>query len=427
MPAAERAARNRNMVGAVGVFFFVFGYAFFAWAAGAFWLQSIVCGLATFIAGALIGFLFGIPRSLASGGSSSDSTAATSPGADGPTTSSRMLAVNTNLEQISDWLTKIIVGLGLVNLAKVPDKVNGLATFMAPYVGSGPHANVLALQILLYFSVFGFLSGFISTRIFLSQVINEADRATFTVLAILKRQVQSAPSPVKLTPEDKSTVPSAQTAAAAAKITQMPLSGLSTADDIVAWGDSQLALDNYTQATLAYRKALQNDPNNIKAHLGLGLALYSNTTAPVSAAISELLAAESLITPDIDPSLKSAIYENLAAAYLYTDPPGGFQTSLNYLDKALAMPTGSRARLYFYQAAANGQRYKWLTEIQADETRREEARKNALNAAKQAVTLDLGMRDRLWDIARDPNAVDNDLSVLANDPDFLAIVKGAGE
>jgi hypothetical protein len=39
--------------------------------------------------------------------------------------------VNTNLEQISDWLTKIIVGLGLVQLRSVPDYLYKASVWMA--------------------------------------------------------------------------------------------------------------------------------------------------------------------------------------------------------------------------------------------------------------------------------------------------------
>src|SRR6266508_6277591 len=65
-------------------------------------VAALVAGGA-FVAGGLLGFLFGIPRSLAGPEGSVDGAAAG--GAYRP---------NTNLEQISDWLTKILVGVGLV-------------------------------------------------------------------------------------------------------------------------------------------------------------------------------------------------------------------------------------------------------------------------------------------------------------------------
>src|SRR6185503_13654313 len=67
--------------------------------------MSAACGgalvaLAPAAVGALLGFVFGIPKTLQSNAP---------PAADGKAA----YQVNTNLEQISDWLTKMLVGVGL--------------------------------------------------------------------------------------------------------------------------------------------------------------------------------------------------------------------------------------------------------------------------------------------------------------------------
>src|SRR6267378_5479414 len=85
--------------------------------------------------GCLVGFLFGIPRTL-----QSDSLAPTNVSGGGKSnaqTSGYRQAVNTNLEQISDWLTKILVGVGLTQLQQIPTKLTGLAA----YFQSGLHSN----------------------------------------------------------------------------------------------------------------------------------------------------------------------------------------------------------------------------------------------------------------------------------------------
>src|SRR5262245_41130372 len=67
--------------------------------------------------GSLLGFLFGIPRSLQRLGPPPPGI---KPGEEGsseatrPLASVRAFASNTSLEEISDWLTKIIIGVGLV-------------------------------------------------------------------------------------------------------------------------------------------------------------------------------------------------------------------------------------------------------------------------------------------------------------------------
>lgn len=81
-------------------------------------------------------------------------------------------AVNTNLEQISDWLTKIIVGVSLVNSEKVGDAMWTAAKQMALSIGGGPSRESLALAILVYFAVVGLLGGYLLTRLFLQRAFS---------------------------------------------------------------------------------------------------------------------------------------------------------------------------------------------------------------------------------------------------------------
>jgi tetratricopeptide (TPR) repeat protein len=110
-------------------------------------------------AGSLVGFLFGIPRTLQS------STPA-------PTTSYQ---VNTNLEQISDWLTKIIVGLGLINLTRIPGKLMELNDYVAASLGVRPPGPALVGSAAVFFAAVGFLLGYLSTRLFISGAFRKAD------------------------------------------------------------------------------------------------------------------------------------------------------------------------------------------------------------------------------------------------------------
>lgn len=56
------------------------------------------------------------------------------------------LTVNTNLEQISDWLTKIIVGVALVESQTLLDKMQKVATFMAKSMVKASEAALQAAQ-----------------------------------------------------------------------------------------------------------------------------------------------------------------------------------------------------------------------------------------------------------------------------------------
>jgi hypothetical protein len=143
-----------------------------AMAAGAFKALAL-WALAFFAAGFLGGFLFGIPKALQDGIPPQGGTPASAPAA------RRGLQVNTNLEQISDWLTKIIVGVGLVELKTIPGHLSSLARWVAESIsdGAGPSAASVSFagSVTVFFSVVGFLAGYLITRLFLTGAFDRAD------------------------------------------------------------------------------------------------------------------------------------------------------------------------------------------------------------------------------------------------------------
>ena len=162
---------------------------------------SLMLALASIAAGICLGFLFGIPRTL-QGDRPSPPPAPASDNAVGatPSTSSQAtaahLGVNTNLEQISDWLTKIIVGLGLINLEKLPGKIRSLITQVAPAVGGD---FGVALSIVSGYAVCGFMLGYLLTRLYLARAFVRADRAQETAASI-RRELDRVGAEAAVTP-----------------------------------------------------------------------------------------------------------------------------------------------------------------------------------------------------------------------------------
>ncbi len=169
------------------------GFLFIAWIALAVMASSFgefaamtIWAFGLCAVGASIGFLFGIPRVLAA-----TSTSVTNEPI--PSTESTVaalaaevrrnrLAANTNLEQVSDWLTKILVGVGLVQFTKVPTEVNRLAGIMGPSFGNAPQNESVATGVILVFSVGGFLIGYITTRAFVPKILQDVEDAAVAVL-----------------------------------------------------------------------------------------------------------------------------------------------------------------------------------------------------------------------------------------------------
>lgn len=125
-------------------------------------LLAICCSLTV---GGLIGFLFGIPRALAA---APDVAAPVDPQNEAPAPavarrSHSGFSHNTNLEQISDWLTKIIVGVSLVQARDIAEEIGALSR-LAANAWSWPDGAVVAGFLLVGCALIGFLSVYIWTR-----------------------------------------------------------------------------------------------------------------------------------------------------------------------------------------------------------------------------------------------------------------------
>ncbi|GAA1986342.1 hypothetical protein [Kitasatospora viridis] len=123
---------------------------------------GVMISCATTVVGALIGFLFGIPHVLGS-------NAAAAPAQSGQYTA------NTNLEQVSDWLTKLLLGVGLTQLGSLWHGARQLGHSLSPALGGRQDATPFAVALVLYFLILGFLGGWLATRLMLAGALTRAD------------------------------------------------------------------------------------------------------------------------------------------------------------------------------------------------------------------------------------------------------------
>ena len=116
-----------------------------------------------FCIGGLLGFLFGIPRLL---NNSSDLD---------KLKDKNQIIENDNLVQISDWVTKIIVGVGLTQFYQISTSLMNLGEYLSPIFNSGNDgdktAKIIAIVIVLYFLVLGFLCAYLWTRLYFSKML----------------------------------------------------------------------------------------------------------------------------------------------------------------------------------------------------------------------------------------------------------------
>ena len=123
------------------------------------WKTFAICILIAAVAlaaGILLGFLFGIPK--------------TDQGPPGqPAPQKLTIKANTNLVEISDWLTKMIVGVGLYQLSTLPVKLKSLASYFSTAFGPQAVPSSIVMAILGYFAIFGFLLGYLWARLYLTK------------------------------------------------------------------------------------------------------------------------------------------------------------------------------------------------------------------------------------------------------------------
>lgn len=127
--------------------------------------------LASLLVGVILGFLFGIPKLNDKYNPSDDYQ------------QNLKYKPNTNLEDISDWLTKIIVGVSLTQALKIPRYLDNLSLFIlkdSECATDCNYAQAIVIADIIFFVISGFIIGYFYTRLYLPGL--------FSVMEELKQQ-----------------------------------------------------------------------------------------------------------------------------------------------------------------------------------------------------------------------------------------------
>jgi tetratricopeptide (TPR) repeat protein len=410
------------------------------------WSVSLAVVVASTTVGALLGFLFGIPRSLQQQPPNSPA------GSDGGQTAaekSKLAGIqafrnNTSLEEISDWLTKIIIGIGLVQFQTLMAYLYKAALLAAAFIAakeinagvddqllnykpqySSPFFFALILASLISGCLFVYLETrtrltllFVSTE----KAVKEPDEqklANSAARPVTDPQIDIGgprgppTSPAPATQDDKD-------------IAKLAREKLTDPKDIVGWALAQARVGNYDVAEDALRDALQKDPGNddIRLQIADVRRLRGNF-----AGSNEMT--NEVIGRTLDPAKRAQLMKRTLRAALYVPEPYGFRQAISVSDmliKEKADPTD--ARIYCWRAAAFGQSYDWLSRNAGKPEELKEARNQALEALKKVVELapdyDSDVRRlvrELFDPAAencDPD--ENDLAIFNTDKEFRDVV-----
>ncbi len=139
---------------------------------------------ASAVVGALGGMIFGLPRpGTPTPGAKPSSDAATAPKA----ANQPGITPNTNMIEISDWLTKIIVGLGLTQLAALPGDFQRLVDWARGALGNASGSDTIVGLLILIYAVTGFILTYLFTRTDLEAAIAAADASPGAQLDLLSQ------------------------------------------------------------------------------------------------------------------------------------------------------------------------------------------------------------------------------------------------
>jgi hypothetical protein len=117
-------------------------------------VTALAIGSAAYMTGGIVGFLFGVPRTVQGAPLSKGIT---------------QYQGNTNLEQVSDWLTKIIVGIGLVQIGHIVPALSKFAEAVKAPLGGLPSSGAFGLGLAISYALLGFFFFYFWSRSLFAQ------------------------------------------------------------------------------------------------------------------------------------------------------------------------------------------------------------------------------------------------------------------
>lgn len=449
-----------------------------AGALGTILAVAIACGLA----GGLVGFLFGTPRldssksqaaavapaqpssskpasgvptqDVGSSGSIALQKTSDNQGSETVTATARSgLHMSPALTEIADWLTKIIVGLGLVEARSIGSAAYNVVIWILDVGGFGkfPIAGALVPATM----IIGLAGGFMFGYLFMSLLVaRELATAAIDIDAVQsaeqrgKRQqaeeeVQFRTAAGQLRALDLGTIlnggagrprGTASQRAAARVLTFRSLESCTSSDDLQAWAKGQVVLGNLDRAVEALQEVVKQrrDPNTL---FDLGMVLQSlGRTTEASAIFNEARSvsdqAAGSATERVVTRLEANPSEILTLLYANPPQPEILLTRLDDLERARPQAKQD-ATVQMWRACAEGQKYRKLKNAGAPQDQLQATRDAALQAVKTALAagmsldfLQLLINPRHPDKADVPEYLrEDDLEPFYNDPEFRMVLQ----
>lgn len=363
---------------------------------------ALLAGL-SLASAATLGFLFAVPRSLrfSHGREAGESE-----------------AWGTSLENIADWIVKMVIGAGLVALGNFDAISHNFQAFVA--IGEGTEwGGRTGTLVVLYFGVMGFLGGYTVSRMQFLLLLDRSPVIT-SALQSLKR-IPIGPEGLQragLTIEELTAVEA---------FSRLPQSQLRSHTERRQWAKAQLLASggDLKAARALYEELVRDDPD---------ARLYAEYRAvvhrigdPEAAGLVETNRGVVEKGADWASSARAAIDQMFAS--LYQPWPDGFEQAISIGEDLVQRVQD--ASVWAYLACAYGQKYRY-SEDQPSMSRQDldRMRERALFCVKQALDLDAGhwrpTLRALWDRNAIRPSGDDDLVAFSGDAQFAALLDPDG-
>ena len=358
-----------------------------------FLILNLVLGGAAGFSGGLLGFIFGVPKSL------TDSS-------ENDTNAARHSGTNTNLEQISDWLTKVLVGAGLTSLTALPHFGARIIHFLDKNGYEGlPGGGTLAIFIILYFAAAGFFWSYVETRTSLTKLFNEVDqplpRQTLQVIRTAPAEPRSQPIP-----EDS-------------EILNRKPADLNSVELLDARGSAEIRARQWPEAIQTLRRALNMAPTNQPIITKLTQTLSAARRTDEAQKLIDESQAVAVRAGNTAAKNRSDLNEMFNALY----QPGGFTRAIAIGAGLLETDQGSNGNLHLWLARAYGQRAAEARKQGQPFDADRQAALERLAAMKKLRPDLLPVARSMWRPAAHGGAKeDDDLEVFANDEEFARLL-----
>ncbi len=395
---------------------------------------SLLVGAAGFAVGGFIGFLFGVPRMRTSEGEH-----------DAAKNGRSQVISNTNLEQLSDWLTKILVGVGLVQIHEVDPMLSNFR-YQIDHALSTPDGHHLAgagfaaCLILIGSTVAGFLAAYLKSKTDLMRAFREPiDMVQSALGEVAQKLIVDAARTVLDRP---SSLPDSCSKDTAAKLVQFVPPNSDDPDLYQLVGLAHAVLKNFKPAAEALKMAV-----DLRARKGLPADLSLNAFATRALAIAGDVDVAKAISASALPegAISTDEVENaLAAMFAQLYSRGGYDSAIAIGERLSKDSEAAKSgRLWLYLCCGYGQRHAALLNqkqvqggdgsVAVDDTGLTldaaiaAARDLTLAAARNALQLDREKNEpvirQLWDPQATKPPSENDLESLHDDPGFIALLQ----